>query len=98
MSEAGILLAFVRHAAYATMANKRRMSDLQQQLVELRARVARIHESFQPRPPERPPFIEDAIPPVDAQRYLEEWLCGEQVETEFGRHFETEKLYEAHRR
>jgi uncharacterized protein YprB with RNaseH-like and TPR domain len=31
-------------------------------------------------------------------RFVEEWLTGEQVETPFGRHFETEKLYERHRR
>jgi hypothetical protein len=72
------------------------MSELHQQLVELRARVARIHQSYQPRPPAASlPDADEGSP--DPQRYLEEWLTGQQVETEFGRHFETEKLYESHR-
>ncbi|HEY4359842.1 MAG TPA: ribonuclease H-like domain-containing protein [Bryobacteraceae bacterium] len=72
------------------------MSHLQEQLAELRARVARIqHETrlpFVPSPASPPTFN------IPAQRHLEDWLTGEQVETEFGRHFETEKLYESHRR
>ncbi len=32
------------------------------------------------------------------QAAVEEWLGGDVVETAFGRHFETEKLYERHRR
>lgn len=32
------------------------------------------------------------------QHYVEEWLTGAEIETSFGRHFETEKLYERHRR
>ncbi len=35
--------------------------------------------------------------PRPAHEYAQEWLDGEEVETEFGRHFETEKLYERHR-
>ena len=71
------------------------MSDLQQQLVELRARVARIQQNYRPRLPLNVP---DEPAPADPQRHVEEWLTGEQVETEFGHHFETEKLYESHRR
>jgi uncharacterized protein YprB with RNaseH-like and TPR domain len=76
------------------------MSDLQQQLADLRARVARINQTY-PRPPAFPPdasLEHDEIPRATAVRYLEEWLSGEVIETGFGRHFETEKLYEAHRR
>jgi uncharacterized protein YprB with RNaseH-like and TPR domain len=79
------------------MANKRRMSDFQQQLADLRARVARIHQTYQPPPPAAPPPDHDEISHATAVRYLEEWLSGEVIETSFGRHFETEKLYEAHR-
>ena len=73
------------------------MSDLQQQIAELRAqlsaRVEQINAKYdRPRP----------APPHDATeaplRYVEEWLTGSEVETAFGRHFETEKLYESHRR
>jgi uncharacterized protein len=79
------------------------MSDLQHQLAELRARVARINSKYETRVSPysitRAESIaqtrEDA---VKAQSAVEEWLGGETVETDFGRHFETEKLYERHRR
>ncbi len=68
------------------------MNHLQEQLAELRARVARIQQ--QTALPQR----DLPAAPFPAQRYVEEWLTGEVVETQFGRHFETEKLYESHRR
>jgi len=68
------------------------MSELRQQLAELRARAARAalecDERYATSHSSRPPN------PV---RYVEEWLTGEEVETAYGRHFETEKLYESHR-
>ena len=70
------------------------MSDLQQQLAELRARVARIDHKYAGHTDDARPSAEPASP----QRYIEEWLSGQEVETAFGRHFETEKLYESHRR
>src|SRR5712692_9748902 len=80
--------------ASAMMAKKRRMSDLQQQLEVLRQRIARIdkkwadqrYEDRAPAPP-RPPRV-----------HVEEWLSGGEVETSLGKHFETERLYERHRR
>ena len=33
-----------------------------------------------------------------ARTYVEEWLGGDEIETARGKHFETEKLYERHRR
>ena len=33
-----------------------------------------------------------------ARLHVEEWLPGEEIETALGKHFETEKLYERHRR
>ncbi len=82
------------------------MSDLQAQLDALRARVARIDAKYKngtPSPQNRffresGGFLEETLPPRVAQRYIEEWLTGAEVETSFGRHFETEKLYEKHRR
>src|SRR5689334_4992709 len=92
------------------LANKRRMQDLQQQLADLRARVARIDRKYARKTPRdfetpgesRPEKTYDAPAPPQRftaeRRYIEEWLCGEEIETPLGRHFETEKLYEAHRR
>jgi uncharacterized protein len=77
------------------LANKRRMSDLQQQLADLRARVARIDVKYA----ERPPVLASAVLQARVEHsHVENWLGGEEVETPFGRHFETEKLYERHRR
>ena len=71
------------------------MSDLQEQLAELRRRIARINQKYATKeaPVQRPPSRERP------ERYFpEEWLSGQEVETEHGRHYETEKLYERHRR
>jgi uncharacterized protein YprB with RNaseH-like and TPR domain len=65
------------------------MSDLQQKLALLREQVARIDTAYRVRTPaaHRPPPI-----------HIAEWFSGEEVETARGKHFETEKLYERHRR
>jgi uncharacterized protein YprB with RNaseH-like and TPR domain len=77
----------------AIMAKNRRMSDLQEQLATLRARIAKIDHKYAASPPVAPPQL-----PQPAFHYVEEWLTGEEVQTDYGRHFETEKLYEHHRR
>jgi hypothetical protein len=64
------------------------VSDFQDQLAQLRRKIARIDRKFaplqaQPRPP---------VPPI------QEWMSGQVVETPYGQHFETEKLWERHRR
>jgi hypothetical protein len=71
---------------------------MQEQLAYLRARVQRVNEKYagRPAPVEDPEF--STRPPRPAARYIEEWLTGSEVETEYGRHFETEKLWEPHRR
>src|SRR5579862_7724868 len=74
----------------AILANKRRMSDLQQQLAVLRQRIAGIQardgrDEIAPRPEPR-------------RHQAEDFLTGEEIETAYGTHFETEKLYERHRR
>jgi len=98
------------------------MSDLQQQLADLRARVARVakHCDAKYDAVAGVPFsTRNALPqsseptwheePVEheiaehqtaerAQNAVEAWLGGETIETAHGRHFETEKLYERHRR
>jgi len=72
------------------------MGDLQQQLAELRTRIAKIDRKYASRP--APTESAEPVLPRPAHQYVEEWLTGEEVETSFGRHFETEKLYERHRR
>jgi uncharacterized protein YprB with RNaseH-like and TPR domain len=68
------------------------MEDVQQQLAALRQRIARVDRKYaNAAPPPRPPLRPDA-------QFIEELLSGEIVATPFGQHFETEKLWERHRR
>ena len=71
------------------------MSDLREQLESLRRRVARIDKKWASggaaaaaAPGERKP----------AWYFVEEYLEGAEVATALGKHFETERLYERHRR
>lgn len=72
------------------------MSDLQQQLAALRAHVERINAKYDGA--HVYPARQEILSRDESLRYIEEWLTGEEVETAHGRHFETEKLYESHRR
>ncbi len=72
------------------------MLDIDQQLAQLRQRIARIDEKYELRNgltgPELPA-------PKDRSRFfIEEWAQGEVVNNEHGPHFQMEKLYESHRR
>ena len=83
------------------LAKKRRMGELQQQLAELRRRVEKIDRKYAPgsiKAPSIGPPEQFAQTPRPAHVYLEEWLTGQEIETAFGRHFETEKIFERHRR
>ena len=75
------------------------MSDIQDQLAQLRRRIARIDRKYakegaaagaDPAPNPRKPRPD--------KYYCEEWLGGREVETDHGRHYEVDKLYERHRR
>lgn len=69
------------------------MSDFQQQLAQLRRRIAKIDKKYAGPKPRRalaPPPLPSPAP--------EDYLSGAEVETEHGRHFESEKLFERHRR
>jgi uncharacterized protein YprB with RNaseH-like and TPR domain len=68
------------------------MSDLQEQLADLRRRIAKIDRKF------AKPKAEQPQPPAPNPEPLDETYPFEEVETAHGRHFETEKLYERHRR
>jgi uncharacterized protein YprB with RNaseH-like and TPR domain len=67
------------------------MSDFQEQLADLRRRVAKIDRKYA-KPRTRP-----HQPPATSNQPPDEYPWQE-VETTHGRHFETEKLYERHRR
>lgn len=70
------------------------MSDLQEQLSLLRRRIARIDCKYAATPTTRP-----APPPRKPEKYfIEEWQSGREVDTGHGCHWETDKLYERHRR
>lgn len=66
------------------------MSDLQEQLAILRRRIAKIDQKYAKPTPQRPPAAHQ--PPPTSH------LPFDEVETAHGRHYETEKLYERHRR
>src|SRR5579864_7179621 len=63
------------------------MGDFRQQLALLRQKVARIDRKYA-----------TAGNPRVGPCLIEEIVSGEVVETPFGSHFETERLYERHRR
>ncbi|MCC7497282.1 MAG: ribonuclease H-like domain-containing protein [Bryobacterales bacterium] len=71
------------------------MADLQEQLASLRRRIARIDRKYANHPPSVPVVIDERRP----ERYfVEEWLSGQEIETALGKHFETTRLWERHRR
>ena len=69
------------------------MSDFQEQLATLRRRIAKIDRKY--AKPKAAPRQPPARPPETVEPHDWPW---QEVETEHGRHFETEKLYERHRR
>lgn len=71
------------------------MEDIQEQLANLRRRIARIDRKWAGSAPERPRVQPDLRP---ARYFVEELMSGEVVRTPCGEHFETEKLFERHRR
>src|SRR5579885_1487742 len=77
---------------------KAKMEDIQEQLALLRKRVARIDRKYAAAPAAggaaRP--SREALRP--ARYFIEELMSGEVVRTALGEHFETEKLWERHRR
>jgi uncharacterized protein YprB with RNaseH-like and TPR domain len=73
------------------------MLDVQEQLADLRRRMRQINDRWaKPRPaaPEAP-LRQDERP---SRYFIEELMSGEVVRTGAGEHFETERLWERHRR
>jgi uncharacterized protein YprB with RNaseH-like and TPR domain len=82
------------------------MEEIQQQLAELRRRMARIDRKYTgssgdtPRQGLGTPVNPAAVRrrEVTSRYFIEELMSGEVVKTSVGEHFETEKLWERHRR
>jgi uncharacterized protein YprB with RNaseH-like and TPR domain len=79
------------------------MEDIQEQLAILRRRIAHIDKKWTADAPVRPPMADPpTLPRVQdlrpARYFIEEIMSGEVVHTACGEHFETEKLFERHRR
>jgi len=66
------------------------MSDFQEQLAILRRRIAKIDQKYAKPARQRPLAAPNPLPTTH--------LPFDEVETQHGRHYETEKLYERHRR
>jgi uncharacterized protein len=70
------------------------VSDIQEQLATLRQRIARIDRKYANPPKAAPrPLLPHAM-----KLFIEESLNGQEIETAYGCHFETERLWESHRR
>src|SRR5271157_4448677 len=77
------------------------MEDIQEQLAALRRRVARIDRKYAAP---APPVIRERVPlslgaeAREAAGFIHEIMSGEVVSTAHGEHFETERVWERHRR
>jgi uncharacterized protein YprB with RNaseH-like and TPR domain len=72
--------------------------DIQEQLAELRRKITRIDQRYASATPAvpTPAAWPSRLRPV--RYFVEEMISGQVVETSAGAHFETEKLYQSHRR
>ena len=70
------------------------MEDIQDQLAALRRRIARVDRKYSDAAPPPPPKLER---PKSAG-FIQDLISGAVVATPKGEHFETEKLWERHRR
>src|SRR5437867_10358947 len=70
--------------------------DVQEQLAQLRKRIARIDLKYAAARPATSAAQPSALRP--ARYFVEELISGTVVATSGGEHFETEKLYQRHRR
>jgi uncharacterized protein YprB with RNaseH-like and TPR domain len=69
------------------------VGDLSQQLALLRSRMAAIDQKYGPPPSDAAPRLNTA-----QRHFVDDLVSGSVVETPVGKHFETEKLWERHRR
>jgi hypothetical protein len=79
------------------------MEDIQEQLAQLRRKIARIDRKWTGRESAGSPSLAQPAPrprltPQDLPLHIEQLIGGEVVRTAHGEHFETERLWERHRR
>jgi hypothetical protein len=72
------------------------MEDIQEQLAALRRRIARVDRKYADSSP--PPAPVPSRERVASGAYVQDLISGAVVSTPCGQHFETEKLWERHRR
>jgi uncharacterized protein YprB with RNaseH-like and TPR domain len=74
------------------------VDDLQEQLAMLRRKIRRIDRKYaeSATPAEKPAQPADDFAPL--HQFADKFMIGEVVQTAYGTHFETERLYERHRR
>ena len=72
------------------------VQDIQEQLAQLRRRIARIDRKYADAKPMAPAAFPPPFRP--AKYFVEEYVSGEEVSTPHGTHFETERIWERHRR
>ena len=72
--------------------------DVQEQLAQLRKRIALIDRKYARATPAAATPTEHPFSLRPARYFVEELISGKVVATSAGEHFETEKLYERHRR
>ncbi|MDZ4797110.1 MAG: ribonuclease H-like domain-containing protein [Bryobacteraceae bacterium] len=74
------------------------MLDSQEQLAALRKRIARIDRKYAEAPVSKPSALPHPGEFRPAKYFAEEYLPGEEVRTPLGVHYESERLWESHRR
>jgi len=73
------------------------MEDIQEQLTALRRRIAGINRKYT-SPTAGRATATAARPAASVAHFIQDLMSGEVVQTPQGEHFETEKLWERHRR
>ena len=74
------------------------MQDVEEQLARLRQRIAAIDSRFRAKHAASPSGASISPAPKTARWFIEEWSEGQVVRNEFGEHFQTERLFPAHKR
>ena len=75
------------------------MSELQDQLAALRQRMARVAAECEEKYGKlEKPYSTGVSDTFPQKFHVEEWFPGTEIETELGKHFETETFYARHRR
>jgi uncharacterized protein YprB with RNaseH-like and TPR domain len=72
--------------------------DIQEQLAELRRKIKRIDRKYASAAPAVTAVVDPPRALRPARYFVEEMISGQVATTAAGEHFETEKLYQSHRR